>query len=552
MKKRKRIIKASYFFSLLSLVPFLACESENINEEVLLNNQDQEIVVENKEFRKYSIDQLSEDFQLQSFLKGTTESDKTSLGNKTDTIAKLNMEKIIKIVKPEYTTYTFLIQDSIKDDYSFSNLIVTVTPERASSYIMNYFPSIDYILGVKNGISIGFTGDYNYSKNYDNITELLKSHIKEKESHVNNKSNIQGRCYESFVIETMCVEHKHWPGQDCNYQGDEAPQSYSYSIEVNCTSGGGSGSIGDDFGSGSTFDPDGGGGGTSPNPPDGFETTEITPSIFDLKIMLSKLLTLNLSQNNWLTNYDPFGQFTKKALIYLDNNNNTFHAKTFIRWVIDFEIENQNPPHDYKKSLEGMVIGLKKFGGSEGALVAEYIENVLTDINSMAFGDVKDFHALMKDTVSQFNTAMMSAIINAYAEVALPIIEYALFESGTTLAVKLLSKIPISWVYRGTRLNKIVKEVGLLGERGKTTNIRLFKTNAPISNAKETFNTLTKHAVSKTTETNGSIVANMGNGNYITYRPITASSSGIPATLSLDFRSANVWTKVREVKFIRK
>jgi hypothetical protein len=42
----------------------------------------------------------------------------------------------------------------------------------------------------------------------------------------------------------------------------------------------------------------------------------------------------------------------------------------------------------------------------------------------------------------------------------------------------------------------------------------------------------------------------MGGGNFITYRPITASSSNIPATISLDFRAAGIWSNVRDVKFV--
>ncbi len=62
---------------------------------------------------------------------------------------------------------------------------------------------------------------------------------------------------------------------------------------------------------------------------------------------------------------------------------------------------------------------------------------------------------------------------------------------------------------------------------------------------------MTKHKIGNLIpEVNGALKANMGNGNYITYRPITASQSGFPATISLNFKAAGVWTKVRDVKFI--
>jgi len=88
----------------------------------------------------------------------------------------------------------------------------------------------------------------------------------------------------------------------------------------------------------------------------------------------------------------------------------------------------------------------------------------------------------------------------------------------------------------------------LLGERGAAGNhIRIVTTSTPIAKSKELFNTLTKHAISKITQTNGTIVANMGNGNKIIYR--TSSSSGFPATIDLDFKAAGIWTKTGSIKF---
>jgi hypothetical protein len=40
----------------------------------------------------------------------------------------------------------------------------------------------------------------------------------------------------------------------------------------------------------------------------------------------------------------------------------------------------------------------------------------------------------------------------------------------------------------------------------------------------------------------------MGNGNFITFRPLSASQSGFPATISLNF--PNIWSSVRDLKFI--
>ena len=70
----------------------------------------------------------------------------------------------------------------------------------------------------------------------------------------------------------------------------------------------------------------------------------------------------------------------------------------------------------------------------------------------------------------------------------------------------------------------------------------------PSLKVKELFNSLTKHAISISNLPNGVIKANMGNGNFITYRPISASLSNTPPTISLNFK--NIWSKPRQVKFL--
>lgn len=258
------------------------------------------------------------------------------------------------------------------------------------------------------------------------------------------------------------------------------------------------------------------------------------------------------SELNWIFNPKNNAELNK-IIAYVNKNNKSTQAKAFAKWVIQFNAETLNPPNDYKKALETMAKGLRHLGGTEGVLLAEFIENVTKDINSMTVGEVKEFHALMKDTVKQFNAAMLVAIVNAYVQAAKPIIEYALFESGTTLTVKLLSKIPVSWVYRGARLEKMVKEVAKLGKAGTSSRIRMIP-NSSYTKAKEFFNTLTKNAISIKRENlgNGKIryIANMGNNNTITFRNFDHSGTqNLVGNIDLNFPS--IWTRQRELKFIK-
>ena len=117
----------------------------------------------------------------------------------------------------------------------------------------------------------------------------------------------------------------------------------------------------------------------------------------------------------------------------------------------------------------------------------------------------------------------------------MPIVEIALFEVGGTLAIKLLSKIPISWVLRGSTLTPFIQNVVKLGVKGNQAHVRIVQTKNPVSTAKGLFRALTRDAVSRPiVQSNGTIVANMGNGNFITYR--TVSSSGFPASINFNFQ----------------
>ncbi len=96
----------------------------------------------------------------------------------------------------------------------------------------------------------------------------------------------------------------------------------------------------------------------------------------------------------------------------------------------------------------------------------------------------------------------------------------------------------------------MVKQIGVLGVRGRAGNhIRIVTTSNPIQKAEGIFATLTKDAISKTTQSNGTIIANMGSGNLIKFRPLSASHSGFKATIELDFKAAGIWTKTRIIKF---
>ncbi|WP_222984447.1 hypothetical protein [Flagellimonas meishanensis] len=264
--------------------------------------------------------------------------------------------------------------------------------------------------------------------------------------------------------------------------------------------------------------------------------------------LMKSRLSLSSSQQSFLLKNSSLVEQLNR---YLARKNWNSNAKNFTKWILDFEMLPEVPcgiGHDCIKSIKVMAEGLRKFHGEEGKMMADYFDSLITDFNSFTKAELQDFYTVAQKVTEDYNNRAFDSITGAFVAGVTPILEIALLELGTTVAVKLLQKIPISWVYRGKLLDDVVKQVGLLGKKGFNNSTREFALNSPVTKAKELFNSLTKHAISKTTEANGAITANMGNGKFITFRPISASQSKTPATITLDFK--NIWSQPRNVKFL--
>lgn len=225
----------------------------------------------------------------------------------------------------------------------------------------------------------------------------------------------------------------------------------------------------------------------------------------------------------------------------------------FISFTNEIEFYSQNPcsPENYncKARIQKMADGLRKFHGLEGSIMADYFESMLDDLDPSNYPDVRAFTITANEITRQFNIQMRDAILGAYVDGVSPIIEIALFEVGGTFAIKLLQKIPLSWVLRGTRLNKVVQKVGLLGVRGTSNTIREYRVTNPASRGSEMFKTITKDKIGQIEFLSPGVRrANMGNGNFITFRDALGSRTGAPATIELNF--SEIFAQVRTVKFI--
>ncbi len=207
---------------------------------------------------------------------------------------------------------------------------------------------------------------------------------------------------------------------------------------------------------------------------------------------------------------------------------------------------------NYTTEIQRMVTHLREFGNPEDEFFADYIDSLIPDFTSMTVGDVYDIYKLTRTQVHSLVEKYLYAVVVPFAEAAFPFVIYALTEATLGVALPLLSRIPLAMVLRGERLNKMVRQLSRLGTAGTGSHIRLIP-NSTYAKSLTLFNKITQNAISVTTETlsGGRIrkVANMGEGNYITFRNFDFSDTpGLVANIDLNFPA--IWSKIRELKFI--
>ena len=105
-------------------------------------------------------------------------------------------------------------------------------------------------------------------------------------------------------------------------------------------------------------------------------------------------------------------------------------------------------------------------------------------------------------------------------------------------------------VIRGTRLNKILRQLSKIGNQGSTQFIREIPSSS-VQKAKKLFDKITQNRIGAIETINtplGNILkANMGNGNVITYRTFASNSPNTLATVELNF--SNLFDDVIKLKF---
>ncbi len=190
-------------------------------------------------------------------------------------------------------------------------------------------------------------------------------------------------------------------------------------------------------------------------------------SVLKLQNVLSSInYSLSNSQLTWLNiNYDV----SYKIMQFLLNKGLTTNNKELAAWAIEQfmsqEIPCGNIGADCIKSIKEMALGLRKFHGSEGKLMADYLESLIADYSSFNKNDLTIFHDTAKKITIEFNNYMFASIVYGFAKGVQPIVEIALFEVGASVAIKLLSKLPA--LVRTSQITEVLNNLKLSSSLSK-------------------------------------------------------------------------------------
>lgn len=251
---------------------------------------------------------------------------------------------------------------------------------------------------------------------------------------------------------------------------------------------------------------------------------------------------LNVEKSQWVYNEDNIEQ-VNTIYDYLAANTDKFGTDLNAQNLGNATIEILMRPllestqHiDYVNEILRHTNHLKLFGNVEDEIYAEYIESLIPEFDSMTIDEVKRIYSEVKTACNELAHKYLEEIVTILVtDLVLPVITYALLEATAGTAIKLLQRLPVAMMLRGARLNKMVQKLAQLGEAGIQPNVRVIRTaSSPVQKAEELFLSITKDRIGPYSYPSpGVTVANMGEGNYITYR--TVSGSGFPATIDLNF-----------------
>ena len=545
MKKRKinlsKFLKIGIIFFGISLL--LNCEKEVTNNNELpiksinkksYNRTSLELLKNDKLFTR-----LTSEFAIEPLFDTKFNKEKSS--NKNNQHIIIITDTIAVVEKENYKSYTFLIKTPNQKYNLVKNLILEQKGNEINAFILNYDFDLQWLNDYTNDI-------HNTPKAKITLTPFNISTLNKESA----KTSSQTCSWVTVTITSPCGCGHYYRRQCRGCSSYPTFPSVYTSTQYVCENGGGDNSGSEFLPTSSTeiglvF------GSNSGNSNNNSETNLMMDDIAELEVY--RVITECIQENSNLSSISV-SQRADIANFIQQNGCSSANSK-FVENAIEIlslpELSSNETIDTFKNRILKITSNLKQWGNLEDEIFAEYVESLVQDFNLMTVGDVYDIYKLADKQSKILIWKYAAAVIVPVAETAYPFIVYAVSEATLGAALPLLSRIPLAAVIRGAKLNNMVRQLAKLGKAGTSSRIRLIP-NGSYEKSLVLFNKITQNSVSPVTTTttaNGRIikVADMGNGNYITFRNFDNSgTSNLVANIDLKFPS--IWSKTRELKFI--
>jgi hypothetical protein len=517
--KNKTFFKKIY---LLLFILLFNCEKESDVENDTANNG---IILSVQSFEEFP--KLTE--LTQQVLKRGKDKINIASAKNTDNLYDFSIDST-SIVQAAFEGSFWYTMKIYRDDYSanfFENLVVVDKKEEApSAYLYKYFPDKAYLEAVEFDINTPFTG---HVKHIPIDYDLL---------------GITSRTYCTTTTVSVCGNNGGASGSGCSTNADGGAHVYSvtttkcysfpdyYSSTANTIDEGMSGSGGGSNADGRIDE--------QPSTNDVLDADVITKPVRSLDTSSYNLLRANLgiTDANQLRFLQENPWVADELFDFIKDNSYSSWAKDFVKESIEFLLENRLSQQTNRAQLvEHIAIltnTIEKYGTEPYKELAIYLKSVNSISSDFSDSELYNYYTQVWDYRLAMQWNRVGTVATPFlTDLALPVIEYALFQVGGTLAVKLLGKIPVKWVLRGTTLTPMIQNILKLGVQGKQSHVRIINTSSPLVTSRALFQALTKNAKSIKNLGNETLLADMGNGNTILFR--TVSKSDFPATIELNF-----------------
>ncbi|MEE9350042.1 MAG: hypothetical protein V3U80_08350, partial [Flavobacteriaceae bacterium] len=279
---------------------------------------------------------------------------------------------------------------------------------------------------------------------------------------------------------------------------------------------------------------------------------------------------LNKIQETWVENN---ALQAEELISFLESNSNSVEAQTATFNIFDIILNenitdnerlnqiiniieqidnsiNSSNIIDYSTEILRLENWIKTHGNIP---FGDYIQSLVLDLNNMTLGEVQDIYVLVKYQKARLQGLLMLAIISPVIEAIAPFIEFAIIDASLGAAIPLISKIPLSFVTRGVKLEAMILETTQLGIQGNNQFVRMVHAQNSATKAESLFSTLTKDAIftpqTITTPLGQLIKADMGNGNFIVLRYFSATNPSAYAVVEYNFQQI-LSTNSFEIKFL--